>query len=518
MSPNKRIVLNIVATYGRSLFALVCGLFTSRWVLMALGQQDYGLYGVVGGMTAFIVFLNGLMGAAVSRFYAISVGEAIKTRHSQESLEECRRWFNVAVTIHTVIPLVLVTIGYPVGEWMVRHFLSIPVDRIEACVLVFRFACLTCFVGMVNCPFVAMYNAKQYIAELTLFQGAQTLLNFFFLYFMVTHPRDWLAAYGAGMCLIAVVPQVVTCIRALVVFPECHFRKEYLWSWTRFKALGAFGFWQIFGGVGYLLRGQGIAILVNKLFGPVVNAAMAIANNVSGQTATLSVAMQTAFQPAIVTMYGAGDVEGARRMAFRACKFGLLLSLIFVLPLMLELNEVMRIWLKTPPRYAGGLCVCMMLILLIDKCTLGQMILVNARGKVALYQAVVGGAVILALPIAFCFAKLGGGPYSVGVAMVISMGMSSLARVFFAQRLVGMPMGTWFSGVILPAMILIVCAGGVALIPRIWMPASFLRIGLTTILVEIVFASLAWNFVLDVRERAVLTSRIVAGLKSIGVH
>ena len=55
MSPNRRIFLNIAATYGRSLYALVCGLFISRWVLAALGKTDFGLYGVAGGMMAIEV-------------------------------------------------------------------------------------------------------------------------------------------------------------------------------------------------------------------------------------------------------------------------------------------------------------------------------------------------------------------------------------------------------------------------------------------------------------------------------
>ena len=55
MSPNRRIFLNIIATYGRSLYALVCGLFISRWVLTAVGKSEFGLYGVVGGMTVIVM-------------------------------------------------------------------------------------------------------------------------------------------------------------------------------------------------------------------------------------------------------------------------------------------------------------------------------------------------------------------------------------------------------------------------------------------------------------------------------
>ena len=105
MTQNRRMIFNIVATYGRSLLALGFGLFSSRWVLLSLGQTDFGLYGVVGGITAFIAFFNGLLGSAVSRFYAISVGQAESSCDKQAGLEESRRWFNIAVTIHTTLPI-----------------------------------------------------------------------------------------------------------------------------------------------------------------------------------------------------------------------------------------------------------------------------------------------------------------------------------------------------------------------------------------------------------------------------
>ena len=508
MTQNRRIVLNILATYGRSLLALAFGLFSSRWVLMSLGQSDYGLYGVVGGITAFIAFFNGLLGAAVSRFYAVAVVQAEAELNKASGLEECRRWFNIAVTIHTVLPIILIAIGYPIGEWAVRNYLTIPPDRVTACVWVFRFACLTCFVSMVNGPFSAMYYAKQYIVELTIYGFVQTTLNFLFLCFMITHPGDWLVKYAFVMCLIATIPQVLICVRAFQVFPECRIRVRYLWSWERFKKLGAYAFWQTFGAVGYILRGQGIAILINKMFGPLVNTAMAIANSVNGQASMLSMSLQTAFQPAIVTKYGSGDKEGAVRLAFRACKFGLLLVLIFVIPLSLELSEVLRIWLKEPPRYAVGLCLCMLAILALDKSTIGHMITVNARGKVALYQFVVGGAVILSLPLAWIFCRMGLGVYSVGWAMVISMGVSTLSRVIFARYLVSMSIRRWLFGIMIPIGGCTMAIGLLAYLLQFVMLPSFGRVCLTTGIVEVLLIPLVWKVVLDPSEKNFVQERM----------
>ena len=508
MTQNRRIILNIAATYGRSLLALLFGLFSSRWVLMSLGQTDFGLYGVVGGITAFIAFFNGLLSSAVSRFYAISVGQAEVARDHQSGLEECRHWFNIAVAIHTALPLMLMAVGYPIGEWAVRNYLIIPPDRITACVWVFRFACVTCLISMINGPFSAMYYAKQYIVEITIYGFVQTTLNFLFLYFMITHPGDWLVKYAFGMCLIATIPQILICFRAFQVFPECRIKVGYLWSWKRFKKLGSYAFWQTFGAVGYILRGQGIAILINRMYGPLVNTAMSIANSVNGQASMLSMSLQTAFQPAIVTKYGSGDKKGAVRLAFRACKFGLLLVLIFVIPISLELSEVMRIWLKEPPRYAVGLCWCMLAILVLDKCTIGHMITVNARGKVALYQFVVGGAVILSLPLAWVFCKMGLGVYSVGWAMVVSMGISTLSRVIFARCLVSMSIQRWLFGIMIPIGFCTVVISSLAYLLQFAMPPSFVRVCLTTGIVEVLLIPFVWNVVLDTSEKEFVKARI----------
>ena len=182
MTENKRIALNVVATYGRSLYALAIGLLCGRWTLMALGTTDYGLVGLVGGLTGFVTFFNGLLSFAVGRFYAVSVGKAKKAGNELAGLEDSRKWFCTAFSLHITVPTVLLCVGYPFGVWAVRHFLTIPPDRVEACVWVWRFTCASCFVGMFNVPCSAMYTAKQLIAELTIYSFAQTIIRTVFIY------------------------------------------------------------------------------------------------------------------------------------------------------------------------------------------------------------------------------------------------------------------------------------------------------------------------------------------------
>lgn len=513
MTENKRIFWNIIATYGRSLYALVCGLLTGRWVLMALGAEDYGLYGVVGGMTVFITFFNNILAASISRFYTFSVGQAKTAASAEEGLKECQAWFNTAVSIHTVVPIILVAIGYPIGIWAVKFFLTIPPDRIDACVWVFRFACLSCLISMVNVPFQAMYTAKQYIAELTLYSFATTTLNVCFLYFLVTHPGDWLTRYAAWMCGLVAVPQIIICLRALKIFPECKFRYEMLFRKDRFKKLGAFAMWQMIGVICSLMRGQGIAILINKLHGPKVNAAMSVANTVNSQSSTLASSMLVAFSPAITSAYGAGDFRRMQTLAFGACKFGVLLSLLFVIPLTLELPTVLKLWLKEPPPYVCGLTALMLISHLIENVTYGHQIAVSASGKIARYHVLMGSISLLALPIAILWALFGGSPYTAVDAIIITQLIYTFMRVILARHITGLPIRPWAFKIVVPLAVLSLVCFAVGYTPHLLMDDSFVRVCVTTACCLFVFLPLSWLAILNNDERQFIYTRVVGRIR-----
>jgi len=500
MTENRRIALNTLATYGRSLFTLVCSLFTSRWILMALGHSDYGLFGVVGGLMAFIAFFNSVLGSAIGRFYAFSVG-AQRIDKSSDALEECRKWFNTALSIHTIVPIVLVVVGYPIGVWAIRNWLTIPVERIEDCVWVFRFSCVSCFVGMVNVPFMAMFTAKQNIVERTIYQTVSVALNFAFVGYMVCHPGDWFLKYALFGCVISIAPQLMLCFRACQLYPECRFDRRHLFLGSYFKKLGGFAGWQMLGLLCGLLRGQGITILVNKFFGPRVNASMSVAHKVDAQSSTLASSMIGAFAPAITNACGAQDYDRMRSLAYRSGKIGVLLSLLFVLPLSLEIREVVRLWLKTPPPYTAGLCLCMMFQHLAYVLTTGHMTAITASGRIREYYIGVCSVNILTVPIAATFLWFGKSPYYVGYTLVTMMAINSLLRVVFARKLVGMSAIHWLHWSVLPLAVCMTLSAGVGLIPRLFLDPGICRILVTGFLTEAMLIPIAWFVVLDANER-----------------
>ena len=506
MSPNRRIFLNIVATYGRSLYALVIGLFCGRWTLMALGEVDYGLFGVVAGMVGFLGFLNGIMSGAVGRFFSVAIGE--ESTNYEQGLEKCRRFFAAALVGNSVLPLLVVSIGYPLGIWCVQNVLNMPTERIAACMWVWRFVIISFAVNSIVVPFNAIYGAKQYIAELTVYSFITTTLNVLFAYYMISHPGDWLAKYACWTCFVSVVPSIVIAVRAYWLFPECRFSCRYLLCVGQLKEMISFSFWNLISWLGGVLAIQGCSVMINRHFGPVANAGVNVGNSLSGHTQTLTGSLIGAFSPAIMNAYGAGDL---RRMSFLITgvnKIGVICILIFAIPLSIEVDEVLHLWLKTPPLYAAGCCELALLHAVVDKFSIGYLIGINAKGNIARFQLFVGSTWLFVLPVAYVFVLMGLGVYSALIALVIGRVYVVFSRVWFARKLLNADMTSWLKSVFFPLLFVIAVSWFAGYFATYRFAPSFGRICLTTLVVEIVLLPLAWFVVLNSLERSSVLCRV----------
>ncbi len=500
MKPSTRIILNTLATYGRSLFGMAASLFSARWILQALGQVDFGLYGVIGSIILLITFLNGGMSVGVVRFYAYSIGRG-HNLPPDEAVEDLKRWFNTALSIHLVLPSLLIAVGYPIGVYAIEHWLTIPPDRISACLWVLRISLITAFVNVSSVPFVSMYTAYQYIAELAVFGLISSCCTFIGAYLLLGVQSDKLIIYALYMMAISAGIPLLQVLRAIVKFKACRLHIPYLFDRKYLKELFGFVGWKMFGASCVVLRGQGTPILINLYFGPLVNAAYSIAYRLSTQATSLSAAMMGAFQPALTAAEGKGDRQKMLSMAIQVCKFGTLLILFFVIPLTLEMDTLMHLWLKTPPEYAGGLCQWMLAILVMDKMTSGPMLAVNAFGKIAAYELIQGSIFFLALPLMWLFFKIGLGPVSIGYALFVSNAVYCVGRLLFGKHLLHFPVGQWSRQVAVPFVILMTgsAAAGWGIMQVV--EAGFFRLCLTTGATGVVTLVIGWFWLLNRKER-----------------
>lgn len=484
-------------------------LFGSRWVLNALGQTDFGLFSVVGSIIVFITFLNSVMAGSAARHYAYSIG--------QGDPAEVNRWFNAALSIHLILAVVLDLIGWPVGEYLISNVLTIPEDRISTCLLVFRLSLISAFVSMVSVPFIAMFTAKQRIPELAMWSMIYSILIFILAWSLSRLSGDRLLCYAIGMVSIFVFVKIAQIIWAMVIFHECSINRHQWFDKKRFKEIFSFASWSMIGSFGAILRNQGSAILLNLYFGPRVNAAYGIANQVSTQTNQLAAAMIGAFSPEITTSEGRGERQRMLFLAQRASKFGTILVLVFAVPLMVEMDYVLKIWLKEPPLHTSLFCRLILATFIIDRLSVGNMLAVHALGKIAAYQATVGTFLVLTLPLAWIFLKFGAPPTSVGVAFVITMIAMSAGRVFWTRRLLDVNIMQWIKTVVFSCVIVASAAALAAIAVSSLMTMSFMR--LVSVTSVSVAASLltTWFFALDKPERVFFKQNLKRILNKIGI-
>lgn len=501
MSPSTRILLNTSATYGRSVVALGLGLLSTRWVLQALGSDDFGLYGVVGSLIVFITYLNTTLAGAVTRFYAFSIGRAEQIGE-EEGFRDLRKWFNMALFIHTILPLVLLLVGYPLGVYAINHWLVIAPERISACVWVFRFALCSAFFSMVSVPFIAMFQAHQLIMELSVVSILNTVVNFCFAYRMLTVEYDRLEFYAFYMMIVAIVFGFIQLVWAACRFKACRVRFGEMVDRVRFAEFFSYAGAKLFGSTCVILRTQGGCVLLNRFFHPFVNAAYTVSIQVSGHTSALSQALIGALQPAVASKAGANDIPGMMKYAVSSCRIASLLVMVFVVPLSAEINEVLRLWLRNPPQYAASFCVCMLVMLLFDKMSVGYMLAANAYGKkIVVYELVLGLILVSALPLSyFCFVN-GLTPYSLSACLAATMFANAIGRVAYCRWQLRMSIIHWVKSVVFPVLSVSIVGYALACYVRSMFVPSACRVMLVSLISLVFVSSLGWFVVLSRNER-----------------
>ena len=512
MTQTHRIILNVAASHGRSLFVMVCGFLTGRWALMALGSVDYGLLGLIGGLAILFTFLNSVFSTAVSRFYAFSIGEGRK----DGSINECIRWFNVAFAIHTGLAIISLAIGYPVGVWLIEHYLTIPFERVQDCIWVLRWVAASAVISIISVPFRAMYTAKQYIAELTIYSVFQTAAYTAVLYYMVCNPGEWLVWISAWLAFQHSFVNVVIAVRSFSIFPECRLHFSMMFDRFRFKSLAAFSGWQMLGTLGVICRDQGMGVVVNKCFGPSLNASYTVAWSLAGRAQTFANEIDGAFAPAITTAYGANDHKLVDSLVTKCSKFSSCLVLAVVVPLVIEMKDVLSIWLKEPPPYAPTLCVLICLAHAVQKLSSGQFLAINATGNIRARQIAWFITLAGTIPVSLGFYWLGCGIVAVGYAFLLMEIFRTASAVLIARRVASVPVGRWVQCVCIPVFLVSVLSISFACGARFFANGIWPRLIVTTGTFVVSFALFCWLFVLDQCEKKFIVDKIIFLFKKRG--
>lgn len=439
-SENKRIAKNTLMLYFRQILILLTSLYTVRIVLQVLGAEDYGIYNVVAGTVTMFSFLSNSMATASQRFFSFELG--------QGNVDNLQKTFSLMMIIYVLLAIVVFIFAQTVGLWFLKNKLTIATERMNAALWIYQFTIYSFILSILTAPYMAALIAHENMKIYAYASVIEATLKFLVALSLKVFPYDKLMIYGFLLLLVTLINTTIYRVYCVTRYSECRF--IFTWDKEKVKEIISYSCWNLFGSSVSIVKNQILNILLNLFFNPVVNAARSIAAQVNNAVNSFAGNFTTAMRPQIIKQYAAGKYDKAIQLVFNGCKYTFFLMFIFSLPLVLEMNCILKLWLSNPPEMAVVFTRLALIDAVIASVSYQIMTLAQATGKIKLYQSVVGGILLLNLPFSYVTLKIGAPAYSVMVIAIIVSVVATIARLFILRHLVSFSIKRFFKSCVIP--------------------------------------------------------------------
>lgn len=448
---NKRIAKNTLLLYVRMLFMMGIALYTSRVVLATLGVEDYGIYNVVGGVVSMFSFVNGGMVASTQRYLTFELGRG--------NFARLQKVFTTSILIHGVIGVCIVVLAESGGLWFLYHKMTIPAERMSAAMWVYQMSVFSTVVTVMSVPYNATIIAHERMSAFAYISVLEAVLKLAVVYLLLVGHCDRLALYAILIFLVQLSIRIIYGYYCGKHFKETHLMR--VWDRELMCEMSGFATWNLWGSCAAVAFSQGLNILLNVFFSPAVNAARGVAVQVQAAVQQFSSNFQTALNPQITKSYAVGDLDYMHGLIYRSSKFTFFLLLMLAMPVLLEANTLLALWLKEVPPYTVAFVRLMICITIIDAVANPFMVAAQATGRVRRYQTIVGSVLLAIVPISYLVLKLGGNPTSVFVVHLCVSIVAFIVRLFIVTSLILLPVVDYVYNVVVRC--ILVCVVSVIL-------------------------------------------------------
>jgi len=427
--------------YFRQILTLLVSLYTVRIVLDVLGVEDYGIYAVVGGVVSLLSFLSSTMASATQRFFSFALGQKDKERLNQV--------LTVNLFIYVAIAIAALLLLETVGLWYVMNKLHVSAERFEAACFVYHFAVLTFIVTMVKSPFMALIIAYEDMQIYAYMSILEAFMKLGIVYLLVYLTFDKLELYGMLTFAVSLFISAVYVVISFLKYKDCRIKLSY-WNNSLFKEVTGFTGWTLFGQISSVTRNQAVTLLINQFFNPAIVAARSIALNVSSQTNIFSSNFNTSLYPPIIKYYAAGEKENMFSLLFNGSKITFFLMWILALPLLIEMETVLNLWLKNPPQYTVLFTQLSIIESVILSVSLPLTTAARAPGRMKTYELSLGLIQISIFAFSWLILKMGGAAYSVFVVAIAANILMFFVRLYIVKNLIHLSIQQYVKQVIIP--------------------------------------------------------------------
>lgn len=423
MKSSSRVVVNTLAQYIRTVLTIIIVLYTSRVVLANLGEDDFGIFSLVGGVISMLAFVRRNLSKTIQRFLSYHQGK--------KDQKMVIKIFNNSITTQLIISLSLCIILLLCTPLIFEHLLNIKPDRIEAAKIVYWLMLVNLFFHMQSAPYEAALIARENIVFSSIVSVVDAVLKIPIALSLIYISQNKLEWYSVMMAFIVVLNFIVYRIYCRRKYDECRHFTFRSFDKDLFKEMFSFMGWNVYGTMCITGRSQGVAILLNRFFSTAINAAYGLGVHVASQIQFLASALTTAINPQIMKAEGGGNRQRMIRLAEISCKFSFLLMSILAVPSFFCMAELLSIWLKKVPDYTEMFCQMIVLAHLVDLTTVNLNAANQAVGNVKVYNICVQTLKVLTLPVVYLVLKLGASPTDVMIVYVIFEGLCAASRLIF---------------------------------------------------------------------------------------
>ncbi|MBN8838295.1 MAG: hypothetical protein J0I09_13615 [Sphingobacteriia bacterium] len=436
---------NTLFLYFRMIVVTIVSLFTTRITLQILGVEDFGVFNVIAGLIGFLGMLNGAMVSATQRFLTFELGKGDINRYNKV--------FSMMLTVFWMLALIILFASVFAGNKIIEHFLVIPVQRQNIAKWLLLFSALSFILNLISIPYMSSIIAYERMSIYAYMSLIEVSLKLLFAYSLYISPLDKLLTYG-GLNTLAIFMVTLGYIGyCYFKLNGCKFR--FYWDKNLFKQLLSYIGWNLFGSITTILNFQGQAVILNIFFGPVVNAAKAIADKMNVIVASFSTNFYMAVRPRIIKSYAKGDYEYLYKLVYSSTKFSFYLLLIITLPLIVLMNKVLPIWLGAA-QVTQEMIIFSQLVLVFSLVNVFEQpitVLIQATGNVKKYEIVIGSATLLFIPLCYIVFKCKAPAYYSMILLIVIYILAQWLRMFIAQRQVGLSIKYYCTHIFLPVAI-----------------------------------------------------------------
>ena len=494
-SNNKRIAQNTILLYMRMILLMVVGLYTSRVVLQALGVSDFGLYSLVGGFVAMLAYMNSVFVAATQRFLAFSLGKG--------NIDASHRLFCTSVTVHYALAIIILIIAETFGLWFVNTQLVIDPDRLVAANWAYQCSLISLCVTIISIPYNASIVAHEHMSVYAYMSILDAVLKLAIVYLVMISPVDKLIVYACLMAAVAVVIRFTYTIYCKRKFRECYY--EFIIDKPQLREMATYAGWTAVGTLGFTFKDQVINIILNIFGGTVVNAARGVAMQAASALRLFASNFLMAVSPQITKQYASGNYEHSRALVYNSAKFAFYLMTLICIPIILNLDSLLMLWLGNVPEYTYEFLIVLLLTILIDILSSPVGTAIQATGNIRNFQIGISLIFLIEIPATYFLLKVGYGMVIALLPSIITQFMGCIFRFLVLKNLVeGYSLRSYLLYVVLKPLLIVIATFFICYFISKQMPDNFVWLVISFVVYIIIVVFFIYSIGLNKEERIML--------------